>query len=878
MKNSVSVLFLALLIPVILKGQTTLEGRVSGPSGNALANIHILIHLPGSMSVAGFAITDRAGYWHTSINAPTDSIDVATSSVQYRDERKRLANRSQIVHFELVPEIRQLREFTVRAPSIVQLGDTISYLVSAFVRGQDRTIADVLNRMPGIEVEPSGRILYKGRPIQHFYVEGLDLMGGRYAMVSQNLPHRSVATVEILENHQPKRILEKRVPSFETSLNLRLKRDITTTGSARLASAPNPLLWYANITPMTFIERFQMLTSYQANNTGRDLAGQINRLTLEDFGRQSQRPSGNQGFLSIQPIVPGNIPGRRFRLNNVHLLNTNALFRLNNDMQFRANVHYLNDNQQQKGVRMSSIFTPTDTISFSEMQENQLFMGHLQGEFTLKRNVKQQFLENNLQFNAVNRNQRGLLTADHTHFNQALQRPMRNLSNDLRIIHPIQNLLVEFFSYIFWDTSPHKLTIGPGRFEQALGLRPPIAILEQNVVQDRFFADHSAGLSFSWLGLSIGPRIGFTHKSQNLVTNLQAMQGNDWNQIGSAFQNSTESRHSQAYLNTEVIHQRGQLTLTARLPFALHDIKISDPYLQESQQMNRFVFNPSLRANYRASAAIDFGGSVSHSTNFGEIDNVYYGFILLNNRRLQRSATSLSVTTSNSFSANIRYRNPFASIFGMANYLFSVSNHSLIFSQLIQPDGSTLLQTIEKPNQSVMHTLNTNIAFPIRIIRTNVNLTTTIGINQREVLVNNQLFESLNRFLIFNPKLNKSIGEGISLEYSINIAATGISMEKQPARVVSVFSHQASLGILPATGHTILLSGEEFRIRGANTLFVDVEYRFTLPNRQIDFSLNMANLLNNRNLSAVGISDFSIIETTYPLRGRTLTFSARVSF
>ena len=53
-----------------------------------------------------------------------------------------------------------------------------------------------------IEIADNGQITYQGAPIQKFYVEGMDLMDGRYATVSRNLPHQSVASVEIYENQQ----------------------------------------------------------------------------------------------------------------------------------------------------------------------------------------------------------------------------------------------------------------------------------------------------------------------------------------------------------------------------------------------------------------------------------------------------------------------------------------------------------------------------------------------------------------------------------------------------------------------------------------------------------------------------------------------------
>ena len=52
----------------------------------------------------------------------------------------------------LEPGATLLKEVTVKADRIREQGDTISYNVGSFAQSQDRTIGDVLKRMPGIDV------------------------------------------------------------------------------------------------------------------------------------------------------------------------------------------------------------------------------------------------------------------------------------------------------------------------------------------------------------------------------------------------------------------------------------------------------------------------------------------------------------------------------------------------------------------------------------------------------------------------------------------------------------------------------------------------------------------------------------------------------
>lgn len=95
-----------------------------------------------------------------------------------------------------------IREAVVNPKDIVQRKDTIAYRVASFTSIEDRTIGDVLKKMPGVEVLESGAIKYQGKEISKFYIEGSDMLGGRYGLATNNISHNDVQRVEVMENHQ----------------------------------------------------------------------------------------------------------------------------------------------------------------------------------------------------------------------------------------------------------------------------------------------------------------------------------------------------------------------------------------------------------------------------------------------------------------------------------------------------------------------------------------------------------------------------------------------------------------------------------------------------------------------------------------------------
>lgn len=65
----------------------------------------------------------------------------------------------------------ELKEVKVTPDKAFQRGDTTTYLVSAYMQKQDRSIADVLKKIPGIEVRQDGQISVDGKAINKFYIE-----------------------------------------------------------------------------------------------------------------------------------------------------------------------------------------------------------------------------------------------------------------------------------------------------------------------------------------------------------------------------------------------------------------------------------------------------------------------------------------------------------------------------------------------------------------------------------------------------------------------------------------------------------------------------------------------------------------------------------
>lgn len=67
-------------------------------------------------------------------------------------------------------------------------------------------------------------ITYEDKPITHFYIEGLDLLSGRYSVATQHINVEDLSVIEVLENHQHIKLLKNYVPTNRAAINVKLKK------------------------------------------------------------------------------------------------------------------------------------------------------------------------------------------------------------------------------------------------------------------------------------------------------------------------------------------------------------------------------------------------------------------------------------------------------------------------------------------------------------------------------------------------------------------------------------------------------------------------------------------------------------------------------
>ena len=858
------------------KAQTEIQGKIIGENSESLNGATVIVSKDTTSAVLSYAISDKAGNFRIATNSNSDSLFLKISFIGYTSYQESIPNKDQQLKIQLSPSNESLKEVIVKSEILEQRGDTLSFSVAAFKGKEDRVIADVLKKIPGIEIMPNGQIEYQGKPIQKYYIEGLDLLEGRYNLANENLSAEAVSKVQILENHQPIKVLDSLEFSERASLNIKLKKDITVSGTAEVGGGFSPLLWKLKATPMLFTKKRQALITYQANNTGTDPARQLRDFSFNFSGSEFNINQDN--WLSILKLSEPPFSEERWLDNNAHMGSVNFLTKTGKDYELKTNISYLNDTQLQAGSKQTRFFTPTDTIDILERTSNDLYFNQLKGKLTLEKNTDKNYFKDQLEFKGFWDSQRGKLLNSENPIYQRTETPFQAIRNDLMMLKPVGKQLITFNSNTGYKSNNQDLIVKPGQFEGILNGNLPYPEMTQRLNSEEFFTDNSAGFTKALGKFTISPKIGLAFQNQLLSSYL--LKEDRFDDPG--FINDLKLFNTEAYLKNSFRFESEDEIWNLRLstPFKFKFIKTENEY-SEQERLQRFLFEPNLYARKKLSANWETSISGGLNYDFGEISNIYTGYILTNYRNLQAFDAPISERFNQYYSYDLSFRNPLKQFFMQGNYRFSHSKNNLLFANFISENGAIILDAIERDNYSSSHTFSLKASKYFNSLNTTLKLNGRYSINNREQLLNNDFVDLQNKVFSSGISIDAEILSWLSANYNGNFSFYETAFENRDLQNVKNQQHLLNLFFFLGDAQYLELEGEYYQnsiSENNENYFLNLGYQYTFEKQNIDLNISWNNILNTNEFINVSSSEFSFIQNSYQLRPSQVLASLKFSF
>lgn len=749
-----------------------------------------------------------------------------------------------------------LKEVTVKADRIREQGDTITYNVGSFAQSQDRSIGDVLRRMPGIDVSQSGKIQYQGEDINKFYIEGSDLLGGKYGIATNGISHDDVGAVEVMENHQPMQVLSGISFSDKAAINLKLKNKAKATWSFHGDAGggwswqPEGVIWDGELFAMAAMPGFQNITTFRTNNTGEDLSA-----SNTDFFAD-RRGTGLSQYISVGlPGVPS-LSSKRTLFNRSFLVSTNNLWKLGRG-EFKANIDYSFNRVTAEASNITTYFLDEGNHVITENRDGTEHTHSLSGKFIYELNQKTAFINNTLQTN-IDWNDITLRTSGSIPNTQTADLPEYYVSNRFKMIQRFKGKhLVTFESRNEWESLPQTLNLDVNGNPYS-----------QHIGDHAFLTHESAAYAFSLKGITISLEGGIKGYWRSMNSELPELP----QELPGLTENTIHTNSFTVYATPKLEYWVRRVNLSLNLPLSYAHYSFDKAIANRDE----VYFSPSLSFNWKPNNRFSgtLRGGIGRSPM--NLNLIHAGLIMTNYRTLKSGVDNFYNSSSQNVSASFQYKHTRHGLFANGMVLHSWSHLPYTLSQQLYGDYAVYSYS-DANNDSKSLMAFGSIGKTLDFMRGSCNINGSYNRNESRLFSQQQSVQSVSDGWSVGGKVNGSPCRWFSFDYAIEYSDSRMKMNGASAPWLSSMTNELNITFTPHSKWEWQVSGEHYRnelTEGAykNIVMLDTKLIFK-PSKRIELSASLTNILNKTQYNYTTYSQLSSFESQRSLRGRQLLFS-----
>jgi len=882
MNNDINCKFLFLFIAFVnfslyaaRAQKQTIHGQIRMQDGTSLANASVILKHMGGIVIV-FTSTNAEGLY--SLKVP-DSVTLEKLSLQvnYLGLKKvslNLVSSKLEYNILMVSSAITLADVKIKSKPILNAkGDTLSYNVHSFSQEQDRSIGDVLKRMPGIEVEENGRIKYNGKNISNMYIGGDDLLNGKYALGTRTIPLEVIQSVDVMQNHQPIKVFQNRAQSDDVALNLVIKNDanLTISGQAMLGSGlPNQ--YDAALNTILFNKKFKMLNVLQANNNGLDYRRDIQNFGYGGFlnAAENDRP---ESLITSGTIQEPDLPQKRFYLNNSVMLNANNLRNYSSGLQLKSNVNFLLDRNRFNYNSQSNFNLIDNTVEYSENQASlrkPLIFG---ATIKAMMNKNHYYLNNDLKINVGSESNEAQMAVNRLEFGQLLKTKVRDFSNDFRFSPLLKNgNLMDFSWYLNFYNNPQQLWIDSGINPAILNNGIPYSSLSEYAQTPTYFSNASLSYRLISKAFRQNYRIGLINEMQRLNSQIEltSLNGIEY-PYAQDNGNNVRWRRSKLSLFAGYEWKKNQLEAAVNLPLSFQGINYDQD--SELQKHTFLVISPAAKIKLRTTAEDYIQINGNYNRNFGNISGIYQSAILTSYRTVQSNSGELK---EEEFSGAGIFYNLQRSL---SMFFFNVGiNYNRISSNTISAIllNNNIEQSILIPTDNNINSWNIKIGMSKYLfdLNTTASLKLAWSLNQFKQFYNSEPLDYNNEEKLITLGLESKLFKKLSLSYSgtARFGNSYLTTNREDETTIERYDQNLSLTASLIKNLTINLKSRQIisnrsGFDNISYLFTDFVMKVKLVKIKLDFEFELNNLTNIKNYQLLQIRNNKFSSGNYQLRG-----------
>ena len=834
--------------------QKEVTGRLTDKqTGEALVGANVMVKNAEGKLVK-FATTRDDGTFLIKLSAWSKGMTIHVSMVGMKTYTAPLTEETTKLDIRMEEDTQELKEVIVKAGRIRENGDTVTYRVSGFAQKQDRSIGDVLQRMPGIDVASNGKIQYQGVDINKFYIEGSDLLGGKYGIATNGISHDAIGAVEVLENHQPMQVLSGLSFSDQAAINLKLKDKAKATWllnghiGGGWSNQPKEGLWNGEAFLMAVMANYQTITTVKSNNTGMDLRNQV--IDFLSGGRGTDLGD----YFSVQLPSTPNLSKNRTTFNRSWMLSSSHLWKVKKG-EMKAQIDYYNHRATASSASTSTYYLDNGEKMIRESREGTEHGKQLTGKFILEANEKTHYLNNTLQtelnWDDIRTSMTGTLPNS-----QYAKMPDYYVANRLQVIKRFGGKhLVTFSSVNEWESKPQRLSVE----------YPDESRFSQRISNHAFYTNERASYGFYLKGFNLSLEGGIQGYLRDMESNLEdAVNGNT---IGDVTTN-----YLSLYASPKLEYAFKKVELTLQYPFNYTLYKFNGRIGNQSE----YFHSPSLKVRWSPNPRFSVTATGGLGRSPMSLQNIHDEAILSDYRTFTQGGKDFYTNSRKQVSGRIQYRDTPRGFFANALLMKSWSNTPYKTTQHFVDDF--IFHSYEaSPSRSQSLNIMGNVSKTLDFMRGSIAVN---GGYSR--MANNMVSENVptlyhNTTWNLGGRINGSISNYVYWSYNLKYSNSQLSMNREEIQSLDRYTHSFSMNISPIDVLSWETEGEYYRNEVAesnykNLFLLDTKLTWQVSKR-MELVASVNNLFNRQEYTYTTYNKLSSIESTRYLRGREFLFT-----
>lgn len=862
MSRRLYILLFCSVTSVFAMSQTDIHGFVKLRSGQGIDFASVIVSsVTSPKTILGSTFTAANGSFRLNVNSGCDSLILKASSMEISPTAITIPNRSGVYDIIVEERVIGLREVVVKAKKIYAQGDTLNYNVASFLSQSDQSVADVLRKMPGITVSEAGQVSYQGKPIKNFYIEGLDLMKGHYAIATNNIDPHNIATVQVLENHQDIKALQGLRPEEQASINLRLKEGVKGVFNliATLGGGYGKDAQWNNSAIATYFRRNnQFLVTYKGNNTGEDLSQELYSFD-NDYSRTNNISS------ITMPSAPG-IDKRFYYFNRSHSATYNNVYRIGKYSEFGINAAYLNDRDNRNSF--SSTFNTLPDGSQNIVDEQMTGIARMQkayGDLTYVNNSEQSYLKEQLKLDWSKTNADSRILAGDEDISQLGNTDTYRLLNKFHMTHRNSGSRgFEVYSLLNVEKRPHSLTVSPNLFPDLFASDMLSQSVDyHNVSTENRFAFLSA---FKYRNFSLHPTVIVNFNHNSLESRL------------SDSRNDLTFGYLDAGIGAELVYSIRKLHVSLMLPLKYKWFSLDNHRESVVTDKNRFRVEPDFRLSYDINTSHHL--SVRSALNYmtPSIEALYSSYILTSYRCLSAyDVAGLYEGTTLYNSLSYKFKNILSMSFAGIDLSWQRQSPEVLYGSYY--DGlvqRTISQRTSDAGDMFSAKIHASQGFDWR--RLKIGASVSYSYYDNPLLVQNQVVHYTSNSIGTNADISVSLFNWLAASWEGNYYQTASRQEgHDPMSWLRTVTNKASLDFTIPGGITLKTSVyhyyNNFNDGDKSFVLLNAEARYSI--KRFSFTLVCDNLLNRRMYLYSSQAALTESRSVYEIRPRSVLLKIR---